>query len=155
MTNSSKWKAENPERAKAHAARWREKNPDKVQANWAIFRAQHTSNKEAFRAYRAKWAADWRAANPELAKKQAAHHRKRLTERNLAVSRKLKERPCMDCGQSYPHYVMDFDHVRGTKAANVARMVACSIEKLLKEIDKCDVVCSNCHRKRTFQRNHT
>jgi hypothetical protein len=29
----------------------------------------------------------------------------------------LKEgKPCSDCGIAYPHYVMDWDHVRGIKA---------------------------------------
>lgn len=62
--------------------------------------------------------------------------------------------PCMDCGKTYPHYVMDFDHVRGKKSANVADMVknCVSLSKLKLEIEKCDIVCSNCHRTRTWFR---
>ena len=57
----------------------------------------------------------------------------------------------MDCGQSYPSYVMDLDH-RGDKVRNVARMVSLGLGEatVLAEIAKCDVVCSNCHRLRTF-----
>ena len=60
----------------------------------------------------------------------------------------------MDCGESYPHYVMDFDHRPDSpKVGNVARMVANGQRtKVFEEIKKCDVVCSNCHRERTFQR---
>jgi hypothetical protein len=59
-------------------------------------------------------------------------------------------RPCFDCGVAYPNYVMDFDHVRGTKDRDVS---ACTTLAMLKrEIAKCDLVCANCHRERTFRR---
>jgi hypothetical protein len=62
--------------------------------------------------------------------------------------------PCMDCGQRYPHYVMDFDHVRGEKVANVANLVHRNMTlQIWKEIEKCDLVCANCHRCRTFNRS--
>lgn len=65
----------------------------------------------------------------------------------------LKSAPCADCCQSYPFYVMDFDHVRGEKIGDIARMVANGQrKKVLAEIAKCDVVCANCHRERTHQR---
>lgn len=61
--------------------------------------------------------------------------------------------PCMDCGLQFPHYVMDFDHVRGTKKFNVSSVHRFgSFEELLEEIAKCDIICSNCHRHRTFMR---
>ena len=66
---------------------------------------------------------------------------------------KLKDKPCQDCGKKYPHYVMDFDHREGEKKLlEVARMVAggWSLKKIMKEIKKCDIVCSNCHRLRTY-----
>lgn len=66
--------------------------------------------------------------------------------------REKKNVPCKDCGKIYHYCVMDFDHVRGEKEFNVASHGLRSISKLLEEIDKCDVVCSNCHRLRTFNR---
>jgi hypothetical protein len=62
--------------------------------------------------------------------------------------------PCADCQQSYPHYVMDFDHVHGEKLANVADItrVNHSRKKVWDEIAKCELVCANCHRIRTHQR---
>lgn len=62
--------------------------------------------------------------------------------------------PCADCGQTYPHYVMDFDHVRGEKMANVSHLARShgSRTRLFAEIAKCDLVCANCHRERTQQR---
>lgn len=65
----------------------------------------------------------------------------------------LKEQPCADCGISYPHYVMDYDHVRGEKVGNVSVMRNSGQRKLaLAEIKKCELVCANCHRIRTFKR---
>lgn len=59
----------------------------------------------------------------------------------------------MDCGQSYHYSVMDFDHVRGEKIGNVNKlMTRRCIAKLEEEIAKCDLVCSNCHRLRTWER---
>lgn len=79
-----------------------------------------------------------------------------LTERydkNRDYVRDIKEAsPCMDCGVSYPAIVMDFDH-RGDKSFSLAKGYwKYSIARLLEEIKKCDLVCSNCHRIRTFNR---
>lgn len=63
-----------------------------------------------------------------------------------------KNVPCMDCGVSYPPYVMDFDHRdRSKKSFTIARAVngQKSRDALIEEIAKCDIVCSNCHRIRT------
>ena len=64
----------------------------------------------------------------------------------------FKDCPCTDCGVRYPPWVMDFDHVRGEKKYNVALMFRQSLETILTEIEKCEVVCSNCHRERTHKR---
>lgn len=70
-----------------------------------------------------------------------------------AIIREIKSVPCADCGVSYPHYVMDFDHCRGEKDFGIAiKGRLFSIENLMKEISKCDIVCSNCHRERTQKR---
>ncbi len=61
--------------------------------------------------------------------------------------------PCVDCGINYPYYVMDFDHVRGVKHANVMELVSTLSKKRIdQEIAKCEIVCSNCHRIRTHMR---
>ncbi len=64
-----------------------------------------------------------------------------------------KSKPCADCGVQYPFYVMDFDHredeIKEHQLNQIARKKMKTIEN---EIAKCDVVCSNCHRERTFQR---
>ena len=76
----------------------------------------------------------------------------RRTHHNRDIIRTTKEQPCADCGVRYPSYVMDFDHVWGTKVEKVSDMALGSTEKLQEEISKCEVVCANCHRERTYQR---
>jgi len=68
--------------------------------------------------------------------------------------RELRERPCADCDQRFPYHVMQFDHRDPTtKTGLVTQMVGrAGRDKILAEVAKCDVVCSNCHRMRTYAR---
>ncbi len=79
---------------------------------------------------------------------------KRRRLKHTELIRKAKSLPCADCKCEYPFYVMDFDHARGEKRQLLAHMATLGLSAILKEIDKCDVVCSNCHRERTWRRNH-
>lgn len=88
---------------------------------------------------------NYRRKHPDRARK----YRRTLVDKRLDVIKAAKDKPCKDCGMRYPHYVMDFDHVRGVKVMNVSRLRISSMAKLTNEIAKCDVVCSNCHRIRT------
>ncbi|UGL63150.1 HNH endonuclease [Streptomyces phage Bartholomune] len=64
-----------------------------------------------------------------------------------------QERGCAECKIMYPYWVLEFDHVRGEKLGNVNTMMRThSLDAIKAEIEKCDVVCSNCHADRTFQR---
>jgi hypothetical protein len=60
---------------------------------------------------------------------------------------------CVNCGESDP-IVLTFDHVRGEKRNNVADMVrdGLGVESIKDEIEKCEVVCFNCHALRTQER---
>ncbi len=80
---------------------------------------------------------------------------KRKKEMLRSVMREHKSKPCADCEGQFPFYVMDFDHREGEiKTSHVSRMIEkMNLQKLLEEIEKCDVVCANCHRIRTYQRN--
>lgn len=63
---------------------------------------------------------------------------------------KAKNKPCEDCNIQYPYYVMEFDHARGDKEYAISKVVTRptnkAIQDLPAELEKCDVVCSNCHR---------
>lgn len=94
---------------------------------------------------------------------QRESHERLRTERRIADRkrkaewkekiRQYKERPCQDCGVQYPFYVMQFDHVRGEKDGDISTFM-CNRQwsKAIAEIEKCDVVCANCHAERTYGR---
>ena len=75
--------------------------------------------------------------------------------RNRILLDKAKDKPCIDCGIKYDPWVMDFDHLRDKEFTISSFYANYSETKLLSEIAKCDVVCSNCHRIRTHNRKLT
>jgi len=62
----------------------------------------------------------------------------------------LEEHPCVDCGED-DVVVLEFDHLRD-KARGISKMRNHRWESVLAEIAKCEVVCANCHRRRTARR---
>lgn len=88
----------------------------------------------------------WREQNTERSRFLAKRHYNKIRD----VIEEAKNVPCMDCGIRYPHYVMDFDH-RNPDEKEINVGVTRSLNKTLKEIEKCDVVCANCHRIRTWK----
>src|SRR5438128_1923612 len=88
--------------------------------------------------------------------KKVAQHRyfKKKQARIQELMRRLKSAPCTDCSRTYPYYVMDFDHVRGEKKDTVCNLAKkwSALSTLVTEIEKCELVCSNCHRIRTHNR---
>lgn len=71
--------------------------------------------------------------------------------KRAAFRKQEKDRPCADCGGSFPPECMDFDHVRGRKEFEIGKSNF-PVERLAAEIAKCEVVCANCHRIRTKAR---
>jgi hypothetical protein len=94
------------------------------------------------------YARDYYHAHKDKARESAQERRRRAAEFIDAV----KSGPCTDCKQTFPPCVMDFDHIRGTKVADISSMRGSSIERIAAEIAKCELVCANCHRIRTFNR---
>lgn len=120
-----------------HLRQWKARNPD----HWREWLAK---NHDRVRARQAAWRSETRATR--LPKQKS-----RKDER-LAAVRALKERPCTDCGGSFPPECMDFDHVGEGKRRSVSAMVRYSWDLVLTEIAKCELVCANCHRIRTAKR---
>lgn len=79
------------------------------------------------------------------------HQQRKKDIRNLVIN--AKNKPCVDCKQSYPYYVMDLDHIKGTKKflLSIAASNHRSLKSVIEEIAKCEAVCANCHRIRTFK----
>lgn len=91
------------------------------------------------------------------------HCRDRIRERASRLRRAEKLRllqylfgaECIDCGERNP-LLLEFDHLRD-KTMEVAEMANRGLpwSVILAEIEKCDVVCANCHRMRTYERANT
>lgn len=97
------------------------------------------------------WKGKSSAYRKEVRARAAAQKRKN-TRINNANILKLFTTGCVDCSTTDPR-VLEFDHVRGQKRFDIALKRTCLTWKKLKvEIDKCDVVCANCHKLRTIGR---
>lgn len=62
---------------------------------------------------------------------------------------------CHDCKNYFPAAVIEYDHIgKHKKRACIARMVndGLGLKTIIKEIQKCEPVCANCHRLRTTKR---
>jgi hypothetical protein len=68
------------------------------------------------------------------------------------------EQGCVDCGYNADPRALDFDHrdpAEKSFGLGMSKVCAMRWERVEAEIAKCDVRCSNCHRIRTAENNHT
>jgi hypothetical protein len=97
---------------------------------------------------------EWYASNPEAkAQRMYEYARGRKREMQWRILDYLREHPCVDCGESDP-VVLEFDHLRD-KIRNVSAMMRQRWSSIVAEIEKCEVVCANCHRRRTAARSNS
>lgn len=88
------------------------------------------------------------STNREVLRKK---ERKQEQKRREVIKTHLENNNCKDCGEDDLR-VLEFDHL-GDKLFSMAKIVyRTSPAKIREEIAKCDVVCANCHRKRTYGR---
>jgi hypothetical protein len=86
-----------------------------------------------------------------------AHHRRRnnalktqrVREAQNLVLAFLRRNPCVDCEEADP-VILEFDHL-GPKRAEISTLVRRGVLEsvLVAEMAQCDIVCANCHRRRT------
>jgi 5-methylcytosine-specific restriction endonuclease McrA len=74
-----------------------------------------------------------------------------LEERTQYLVAFLREHPCADCGEGDP-IVLEFDHLRDKRFSISVGLQGRRWQDVLDEIAKCEVVCANCHRRRTAKR---
>lgn len=83
-------------------------------------------------------------------KEKVLNGKQQRIERNRKVIVEALLSGCVDCGIKDIR-VLEFDHLEH-KYKGVAQMRDHSLEKVKKEISKCEVVCANCHNIRTGER---
>ncbi len=96
--------------------------------------------------------------NKAYYKRHGEKHRE--TVRQSRITRKVAAReyineylsthPCIDCGES-DLVVLQFHHVSGKKRDAVANLARGnhSLDRIKREVNKCVVLCANCHQRRT------
>lgn len=86
------------------------------------------------------------AANPGYKAKRQAREQQRI-ERFDVIVNEAKADGCIKCGEKEP-CCLDFHHIdSSTKEGSIAERRNASEAWLRAEIEKCVVLCSNCHRK--------
>ena len=111
-------------------------------------KAYYDANKERITAYqRARY-----AAREDVREIVRSHTRQAGTRRDFLI-RLFRAGGCVDCGEQ-DHVVLEFDHVYGKKRNEVSQMgvKAASLSDLIKEVNKCEVRCANCHARATHRR---
>ncbi len=101
---------------------------------------------------RAAYKQEHYAANRQRYIDEALRRKRALVRERVAyLVDFLRSHPCVDCGEADP-VVLEFDH-RGAKAFGVGKGFRDrNWQAVLDEMAKCDVVCANCHRRRTALR---
>lgn len=115
-------------------------NPSTLNKSWRRCRA-------CLRAYHKQWY----RASPVRKEQLIEHNRRRKEAAAKYAVEYLLDHPCIDCGETDP-VVLDFDHRDPqTKRLEVGAMInhSHSLATVMTEIEKCDVRCANCHRRRT------
>jgi hypothetical protein len=118
--------------------------------NW---RRKNRDQRDSFcRPCRAAYKQEHYAANKQAYIDRAGARKKALQlERTTFLLTYFETHPCADCGETDP-IVLDFDHLRDKLFHIGAQLSRRSWTSILAEIEKCEVVCSNCHRRRTARR---
>lgn len=88
-----------------------------------------------------------------LKKKTEWAHKKRNECRQF-LGDYLLQHPCVDCGEA-DILVLEFDHLRDKSDTISSLMTKGNMGRMKEEIKKCEVVCANCHKRRTDKRRNS
>lgn len=105
------------------------------------------------RACQSKQKKAWYEKNKDFHKEKIYENKQRNIETSRAyVWDFLLAHPCAECGETDPT-VLEFDHVRGEKRAEVTKLMrdGYTLKIIQEEIEKCVVLCANCHKRKTFK----
>lgn len=86
-------------------------------------------------------------------KKHFSKNEKTYRTRKWQWLQSLKDgKACTDCGVAYPYYVLQWDHCKGEKEFHIGTAIRLGYDRIRQEVEKCELVCGNCHAERTHQR---
>lgn len=113
---------------------------------WKTLGIRHPTCRECHQKYRRNW---YESHKEEHLENVYERKRKVIEEARQYVWKYLLAHPCAICGEKDPT-VLEFDHL-DEKKKDIALMAGqgYSIAAIQKEINKCQVLCANCHRRKT------
>lgn len=105
------------------------------------------------RTCRAAYKQEHYAKNRKRYIQNAAARRARMLNFRVAfLLTYLHEHPCADCGEA-DVLVLEFDHLRDKSFDIASGIRDRNWDDVMAELAKCEVVCANCHRRRTSTKN--
>jgi 5-methylcytosine-specific restriction endonuclease McrA len=112
------------------------------------YRRKSRINKDG--TFQMNWLSPEAWAKREISCREAA---KRSQKRNATIIKDEKlKRGCENCGYKKHHVALDFDHIDPTiKRRDIAKMHTTNVKALKEEMQKCQVLCANCHRIKTYE----
>ena len=159
--NSAKrWRERNPDKARDSVRRWRERNPEiakercreyyhnNVEKERERCKLYHRRNPEKSRESRRRWEKN----NPEKVKEHGRKYQKKKSYKRKMFSIEYKGGKCEDCGiiaTMENRSIFDFHHLNpSNKKDDINEIHTKNIDRLKEELDKCVLLCANCHRLR-------
>ena len=124
------------EQVKVSNQLYRESHPD--MARKAALKYYHSNKEQA--ALKAKL---WREANKDYIRNKQREHKRQRKEWAI----QYLGGACKECNQTFHPAIYEFHHrIPEDKDRDPSKMLQLSLERLQKELDKCDLLCANCHR---------
>jgi hypothetical protein len=124
----------------------KEKEDTEFNYRYKALGIRHPTCRECHKPFRKSWYKDNKERHLTQVKERKHEARKIARE---YVWQYLSTHPCIVCGESDP-VVLEFHHRYGKdKGISVMAAGGYPVTTIQAEIDKCDVLCANCHRRRT------
>jgi hypothetical protein len=124
-----------------------------------VVAAKSEQAKQHQREYRARWQRENPEKRREYRRRHAKNNRAAIQAKRWRRYERIKAGvealmvACTDCGEA-DREVLVWDHLpeRGAKVANIMSLLWVGGSRLERELAKCEVVCCNCHARRTRRR---
>lgn len=143
-----KYWIKNQDRLKEQKKQYRKDNKEKLKESWGKYYLKNQDKileKQNMR----------RKSNPEYIKIYKQKHKKEIKEKErkcreekrLYIDKYKLSKGCIICGYNKCAAALDFHHMKDKKFY-LASSIGCrkNINEIKREMDKCIVLCANCHR---------
>ena len=133
-----KHREKNKEKISEYSRKWEEENKEKRREYKRKYREE---NKEKHR--------EWRSEYYQLNKEKISEYRREQHKERRAQCVEYLGGKCVKCGATHN---LQFDHIkREGKKYNIASRVDNNWDNLKEELDKCQLLCYDCHLEKTAQ----